>query len=92
MLFAGNAIDFARIFIFSESTAQSDCAIMSRLDDRACEEAFAARIHKAARAAFDTRTIEAAATARPGLLKALYELFALRVITSYSIHYTKLYD
>ncbi|WP_035238978.1 NAD-glutamate dehydrogenase domain-containing protein [Desulfobacter vibrioformis] len=78
MLFAGNAIDFARIFIFSETKAQSDWAIMSRLDDRACEEAFACRIHEAARAAFDTRTIEAAATARPGLLKALYELFALR--------------
>ena len=78
MLFAGNAIDFARIFIFSESKAQSDSAIMSRLDDRACEEAFAARIHEAARAAFDIRTIEAAVTAHPGLLKALYELFALR--------------
>ncbi len=78
MLFAGNAIDFARIFIFSETKAQSDWGIMSRLDDRACEEAFAARVHEAARAAFDTRTIKAAATARPGLLKALYELFALR--------------
>jgi len=78
MLFTGNAIDFARIFIFSENKAQSDSAIMSRLDDRACEEAFADRIHKAARAAFDTRTIEAEVTARPGLLKALYELFAQR--------------
>ena len=78
MLFAGNAIDFARIFIFSESKAQSDFAIMSRLDDKACEEAFAARLHKAARAAFDARIIESAATARPGLLKALYELFAQR--------------
>jgi len=78
MLFAGNAIDFARIFIFSENKAQSDRAIMSRLDDSACEEAFADRIYKAARAAFDTRTIEAEATARPGLLKALYELFAQR--------------
>jgi len=78
MLFAGNAIDFTRIFIFPESNAQSDRAIMSRLDDRACEAAFAARLHDAARAAFDTRTIRAAAMARPGLIKALYELFALR--------------
>ncbi|NDY72946.1 NADP-specific glutamate dehydrogenase GdhA [Desulfobacter hydrogenophilus] len=78
MLFAGNAIDFARIFIFSESKAQSDDAIMSRLDDKACEEAFADRIHKAARAEFDNPTIAAAATAHPGLLKALYELFAHR--------------
>ena len=78
MLFAGNAIDFARIFIFSESKAQSDRAIMSRLDDKACEEAFADRIHKAARAAFDARTIETAVTAHPGLLKALYKLFAQR--------------
>ncbi|WP_020588957.1 NAD-glutamate dehydrogenase domain-containing protein [Desulfobacter curvatus] len=78
MLFSGNLIDFTRIFIFSESTAQSDQAIMSRLDDRACEEAFADRIQKAARFAFDTRTINAAATAHPGLLKALYELFAHR--------------
>ena len=78
MLFAGNAIDFARIFIFSENKAQSDRAIMSRLDDEACEEAFADRIHKAARTAFDARTIEAETTARPGLLKALYELFAHR--------------
>ena len=78
MLFAGNAIDFTRIFIFSEIRAQSDDAIMSRLDDRACEEAFADRIHKAARDEFDTRTIAAAATAHPGLLKVLYELFAHR--------------
>lgn len=78
MLFAGNAIDFTRIFIFSESTAKSDFSIMSRLDDRACEEAFADRIHKAARAAFDTRTIEGAVMAHPELLKALYELFSHR--------------
>lgn len=78
MLFAGNAIDFTRLFIFSESRARSDRAIMSRLNDMACEEAFADRIHKAARAAFGARTIEAAATAHPELLKALYELFAHR--------------
>lgn len=78
MLFAGNAIDFTRIFLFSESNAQSDQSIMSRLDDRACEEAFADRIHKAARTEFDRRTITAAATAHPDLIKALYELFARR--------------
>ncbi|MCG8549045.1 MAG: NAD-glutamate dehydrogenase [Desulfobacterales bacterium] len=78
MLFAGNAIDFTRVFIFSESKAKSDRAIMSRLDDRACEEAFADRVHKAARTAFDSRTIEAVAMAHPGLLKSLYELFSHR--------------
>nr|WP_320190660.1 NAD-glutamate dehydrogenase domain-containing protein [uncultured Desulfobacter sp.] len=78
MLFAGNAIAFTRIFIFSENNAQSDQAIMSRLDDRACEESFADRIHKAARAAFDTGTIEAVVMVHPELLEALYELFARR--------------
>ncbi len=78
MLFAGNAIEFARIFTFSENEAQSDGIIMSRLDDSACEEAFADRIHKAARAAFDIQTIKAAVTAHPGLIKALYDLFAHR--------------
>ena len=78
MLFAGNAIDFARMFLFSERCAQRDRAIMSRLEDRACEEAFADRIYKAARAEFDSRTLIAAANAHPGLFKALYELFARR--------------
>lgn len=78
MLFAGNAIDFARIFLFSERNGHGDQAIMSRLDDGACEAAFADRIYKAARAEFDSHTIAAAATAHPGLIKALYELFACR--------------
>nr|WP_321402139.1 NAD-glutamate dehydrogenase domain-containing protein [uncultured Desulfobacter sp.] len=78
MLFAGNAIDFARMFLFSERYAQRDQSIMSRLDDRVCEEAFADRIYGAARAEFDSRTIIAAVNAHPGLLNALYELFARR--------------
>jgi glutamate dehydrogenase len=78
MLFAGNAVDFARIFLFSEQDAQRDQAIISRLDDGSCEAAFADRIYKAARAEFDSQSIAAAVTAHPGLIKTLYELFARR--------------
>ncbi|MCG8634017.1 MAG: NAD-glutamate dehydrogenase [Desulfobacterales bacterium] len=78
MIFAGNAIEFTSLFIFSENESETDREFLSRLGSTACEETFAARIHKADRAEFDVRTIAAAATAQPDLVKALYELFAHR--------------
>ena len=77
-LFAGNAIDFAQMFIYSESDDATDRGIMSRLGCKAYEDAFAARIHKASRGTYDARTIRSTAMAHPDLIKALYTLFELK--------------
>jgi len=78
MLFAGNAMDFARMFIFAEGEDATDRQIMAMLGSRAHEDAFAQRVHKANRAAFDPEMIQSTAMAHPDLLKYLYTQFELK--------------
>ncbi|MCG8564542.1 MAG: NADP-specific glutamate dehydrogenase GdhA, partial [Desulfobacterales bacterium] len=78
MLFAGNAIDFTQMFIYTEGENDVNRGIMSRLGCKAYEDAFASRIHKANRATYDARTIRSTAMAHPDLIKALYALFEQR--------------
>ncbi len=78
MIFAGNAMDFTRMFIFADGEDEIDRKIMSSLGHPAYEEVFAQRVHDANRAAFDIETIRSTAMAHPDLLKCLYALFEHR--------------
>ncbi|MBU3952584.1 MAG: NAD-glutamate dehydrogenase, partial [Proteobacteria bacterium] len=78
MLFAGNAIDFTHMFIFTNREEETNREIMERLGTREYEDAFAKSIHKANRSTFDSRTIRSTAMAHPDLLKVLYALFEQR--------------
>ncbi|MCP4118689.1 MAG: NADP-specific glutamate dehydrogenase GdhA [Desulfobacteraceae bacterium] len=78
MLFAGNAIDFTHMFIFTESEDATDREIMASLGSKEHEDAFAARIHKADRCTYGARTILSTAMAHPDLLKYLHTLFEQR--------------
>ncbi|MBI9090521.1 MAG: NAD-glutamate dehydrogenase [Desulfobacterium sp.] len=78
MLFAGNAIDFTHMFIFTESENATDREIMASLGSKAHEDAFAARIHKSNRSTYGARIILSTAMAHPDLLKCLYTLFEQR--------------
>ena len=78
MLFAGNAMDFAQMFIFAEDEGAIGQKIMERLGSPAYEEAFAERIYRANRSTFDARTIQSTAMAHPDLLKQLFAMFEQR--------------
>ena len=78
MLFAGNAIDFTRMFIFAEDEDATDRQIMARLESRAYEDAFAQRVYNANRAAYNADSVQSTAMAHPDLLKFLYTLFEQR--------------
>ena len=78
MLFAGNAVDFAHMFIFRESVNGADREIMENLTDRDHKDAFAGRIHGSNKSTYVYRIILETITANPDLIKMLYELFARR--------------
>ncbi len=86
MLFAGNAMDFTQMFIFSESEDTTDRGIMSRLGCQAYEDAFAARIHRANRATFDARTVRSTAMAHPDLIQFLHRIFEKRFNPTMEAH------
>jgi glutamate dehydrogenase len=75
MLFAGNAIDFAHMFIFKERGNQSDRDIMGNLASVDHQEAFAERIHESNKFTYTARMIMESACANPDLFVILYELF-----------------
>jgi len=65
MLFAGNAIDFAHMFIFKERGNQSDRDIMDSLDSVDHREAFSERIHESNKFTYTARMIMESACANP---------------------------
>ncbi len=78
MLFAGNAVDFAHMFIFRESVDGTDREIMENLTDKDHKEAFAGRIHSSNKSTYVYRLILEAVESNPDLIKLLYDLFARR--------------
>lgn len=75
MLFAGNAIDFAHMFIFKERGKQTDRDIMDSLTDKDYKEAFSERIHESNKFTYVSRMIMETACAHPDLMAFLYKLF-----------------
>lgn len=75
MLFAGNAIDFAHMFIYKERGTQTDRDIMESLDSADHKAAFAGRVHESNKFTYVSRTIMDTACEHPDLLKFLYRLF-----------------
>ena len=78
MLFAGNAVDFAHLFLFKESIDGTDREIMENLTDRDHKEAFADRLHGSTKSTYVYRIILEAVQANPDLIKLLYTLFSGR--------------
>jgi len=75
MLFAGNAIDFAHMFIYKERGNQTDKDIMDSLESADHREAFSERIHESNKFTYVSRMIMETACDHPDLLCFLYKLF-----------------
>ncbi|MGA7277075.1 MAG: NAD-glutamate dehydrogenase domain-containing protein [Desulfocapsaceae bacterium] len=75
MLFAGNAIDFAHLFIFKESENVTDREILENLTSRDQREAFAKRIQSSNKSTYSSRVIQEAVDKHPDLIRFLYPLF-----------------
>ncbi|MFA5904843.1 MAG: NAD-glutamate dehydrogenase domain-containing protein [Desulfobacula sp.] len=75
MLFSGNAIDFAHMFIFKESGKKTDRDIMESLTSQDHREAFSERIHESNKFTYVYRMIMETAASNPDLLSFLYSLF-----------------
>ncbi len=78
MLFAGNAIDFAHLFIFKESLNATDREILDHLENKDHQDAFAKRIQDSNKSTYGAALIEQTARKNPDLLIDLYRLFAKR--------------
>ena len=84
MLFAGNAADFVRMFIYKERGIRSDRDIMALLTDIDCQEAFSERIHESNKFTYVERIIMDVVLANPDLIKFLYQLFEEKFAPSFS--------
>jgi glutamate dehydrogenase len=84
MLFAGNAVDFVRMFIYKERGIRSDSDIMALLTDIDCQEAFSERIHESNKFTYVERIIMDAVLANPDLIRFLYQLFEEKFVPSSS--------
>jgi len=78
MLFAGNAVDFAHMFIFKESENATDREIMESLGSRDHKDAFAGRIQSSNKSTYGETLILGRALQNPDLIKFLYGLFEKR--------------
>ena len=78
MLFAGNAVDFAHMFIFKERDNATDREILGSLATKDHREAFAGRIHGANKSTYVSKVILETAVENPDLIKFLYDLFERR--------------
>ncbi|MFP4033128.1 MAG: NAD-glutamate dehydrogenase domain-containing protein [Desulfococcaceae bacterium] len=78
MLFAVNAADFARMFIFQERENATDREILNSLEGRDHREAFAARIHKSNKSTYSSKIILETIRSNPDLVQHLHRLFAGR--------------
>ncbi len=75
MLFAGNAVDFAHLFIFKEQGTRTDREIMESLASVDHQEAFSARIHESNKFTYVSNMILDTAMAHPDLVRFLFQLF-----------------
>jgi len=75
MLFAGNCVDFAHLFIFKEKENQTDLEILANLTSENQRDAFARRVHSANRTTYDTPRVREALARYPDLIKLLYTCF-----------------
>ena len=78
MLFAGNAVDFAHMFIFKERDNAMDREILNSLTSKDHKDAFAGRIHGSNKSTYVYKAILEAAAENPDLVKFLYDLFERR--------------
>jgi glutamate dehydrogenase len=78
MLFAGNAVDFAHLFIFKEQGTRTDREIMESLASVDHQEAFSARIHESNKFTYVSNMILDTAMAHPDLVRFLFQLFDAR--------------
>ena len=78
MLFAGNAVDFAHMFIFKERDNATDREILGSLATKDHREAFAGRIHGANKSTYVSKVVLETALENPDLIKFLYDLFERR--------------
>ncbi|KJS28871.1 MAG: NADP-specific glutamate dehydrogenase GdhA [Desulfatitalea sp. BRH_c12] len=78
MLFAGNVVDFAHLFIYKERDNATDQEIFRNLAEQDHREAFATRIHTANKAIYVHNLVLQAVLENPDLIQFLYHLFAQR--------------
>lgn len=75
MLFAGNCIDFCRLFIYKENYTATDREILENLTSKDQRESFAKRIQGSNKSTYGTSVIRAALSNNPDLIKYLYSCF-----------------
>jgi len=78
MLFAGNAIDFVRMFIYKESENITDREIMASLSSDDYKDAFAARVHTSNKSTYVSQVIMETVKKNPDLIKFLFDIFNSR--------------
>ncbi|NLZ18205.1 MAG: NADP-specific glutamate dehydrogenase GdhA [Desulfobulbaceae bacterium] len=76
MLFAGNAVDFCRLFIYQEHHNRFNLELMDALDNNDRREILAKRLSGSNRAIFTQVLLEETVRKNPDLIKMLYALFA----------------
>lgn len=75
MLFAGNCIDFSRLFLYRESENAADREIIENLTSKDQREAFAKRIQGSNKSTYGTSIIRETVAKHPDLIKFLYSCF-----------------
>lgn len=75
MLFAGNAIDFAHMFIFKESDNATDREILGSLSNKDHQDAFAKRLQSSNKSIYGAALIADIAGKNSDLFKFLFEIF-----------------
>lgn len=78
MLFGGNCIDFAHLFIFKESDNVSDKEIMAHLVDQNHRDAFAKRLQDSNKSTYSYSIIKQTVFNNADLIKDLYKIFQSR--------------
>ncbi|MBF0232192.1 MAG: NAD-glutamate dehydrogenase [Desulfamplus sp.] len=78
MLFAGNAIDFVRMFIYKERENATDRDIMASLSNDDYKDAFAARVHTSNKSTYVSEIIMETVKKHPDLIKFLFDIFDSR--------------
>ncbi|MBF0377172.1 MAG: NAD-glutamate dehydrogenase [Desulfamplus sp.] len=78
MLFAGNAIDFVRMFIYKESENLTDREIMSSLSNDDYKDAFASRVHTSNKSTYTAAIVMEIVKKHPDLIKFLFNIFDSR--------------
>ena len=75
MLFTGNGIDFAHMFIFKESDNATDREILESLKNKNHQDAFAKRLQNSNKSIYGAALIEEIAVKNSDLFKFLFEIF-----------------